>query len=72
MFLKEWPIYRSRSHSNTARMYFEQDSLYKALEQMILGIRICQLKGLNFEELELLKFKMELFEKSNLNKSAIV
>jgi len=71
MFLKDWPIYLSRSHSNAAKMYFEQDSLYKALEQIDLGVRICQLKGLNFEELELLKYKMELFEKSNLNKSAI-
>lgn len=71
MFLKEWPIYLARSHSNTAKMFFNQDSLYKALEQIDLGIRICQLKGLNYEELELLKYKMELFEKSNLNKSAI-
>jgi tetratricopeptide (TPR) repeat protein len=71
MFLKDWPIYLSRSHSSSAKMYFEQDSLYEALEQIDLGIRICQLKGLNFEELELLKYKMELFEKSNLNKSAI-
>ncbi len=71
MFLKDWPIYLSRSYSNSARMYFEQDSLYKSLEHIDAGIRVCQLNGLGFEELELLKYKMELLEKSNLNKSAI-
>ena len=69
--LKDWPIYLSRSYGNSARSYFKQDSLYKALEHIDSGLRVCQLKGLDIEELGLLQLKMELFEKSNLNKSAV-
>ena len=69
--LKDWPIYLSRSYGNSAKSYFKQDSLYKALEHIDSGLRVCQLKGLDIEELGLLQLKMELFEKSNLNKSAV-
>ena len=68
---QEWPIYLSRSYASSAKSYFKQDSLYKSLEQIDKGLRICQLKGLDVEEISLLQLKMDLFEKSNLNKSAI-
>ena len=70
-FLKEWPIYLSRSYASSAKSYFKQDSLYKSLEQIDKGLRICQLKGLDVEEVELLQLKMDLLEASNLNKSAV-
>ena len=70
-FLKEWPIYLSRSYASSSKSYFKQDSLYKSLEQIDKGLRICQLKGLDVEEIDLLQLKMDLLEKSNLNKSAV-
>ena len=69
--LQEWPIYLSRSYASSAKSYFKQDSLYKSLQQIDKGLRICQLKGLDVEEISLLQLKMDFFEKSKLNKSAI-
>ena len=64
ILLKNWPIYNVRNHASFASIYFSQDSLYLALGEIDKGLRICKLKGLSVEELQLLELKMDFFEKS--------
>ena len=71
ILLKNWPIYNVRNHASFASIYFSQDSLYLALGEIDKGLRICKLKGLSVEELQLLELKMDFFERSNLSKSAV-
>lgn len=69
--LRQWPIYLTRNYVVAAKMYFSQDSLYAALEEIDKGLRVCKLKGLGSQSLILLQLKMDFLEKSNLNKSAL-
>ena len=52
-------------------MYIAQNDLYKALESIDTGLKICDLNGMAIQELDLLDKKMKILKSNKLERSAL-
>ena len=71
VLLKNSPIELVKHYKIDAEMYITQNDLYKALESIDTGLRICDLNGMSIKELDLLDKKMKILKSNKLERSAL-
>ena len=69
--LKNSPIELVKHYKIDTEMYIVQDDLYRALESIDTGLKICELNGMSIQELDLLDKKMKLLKLNKLERSAL-
>ena len=69
--LKDSPFDLVVHHEREIKLFLDQDSLYKALESLDRGIKLCRLNGMQIQELSLMETKVEIMKRHKLERSAL-
>ncbi len=67
----KWPIYKANNFKMIADLFYGDNKLYSALENLDKGLVVCKINKLLIQELELLQKKSNIFQKLNISKSAL-
>ena len=71
VLLKNSPIELVKHYKIDSEIYIAQNDLYKALESIDKGLRLCDLNGMSIQELDLLDKKMKILKSNKLERSAL-
>ena len=71
VLLKNSPIELVKHYKIDAEMYIAQNDLYKALESIDTGLKVCDFNGMSIQELDLLDKKMKILKSNKLERSAL-